>query len=401
MERELDLIVFGATGFTGKLVAEHIARSPERPRWAIAGRRRDALLALGLGVPVVVADALDPDAMRALARRTRVVCTTAGPYAAYGSALVAACAGEGTHYCDLTGEVAWMRRMIDAHHGEAQASGARIVHTCGYDSIPSDLGTWALQQEMIAATGGPASSVTGLFGESSGTISGGTMASGLDTAEAAGRDPAVRRLLADPYALDPVPGARRPPAPDRRTIGWDPRLGVFTAPFVMAGVNTRVVRRAHALAGLPWGEDFVYREAASLPGSARGLVAAVAMTGGLEAVAFAMKRPRLRAQLARLAPRPGEGPSAARRARGHWRARFLGERDGQRLVYVCGDDHGDPGYASTARMLGESALCLALDPLTSAAGVTTPSLAMGARLLARLRKVGLRFELERPPHRSR
>ena len=385
------MVVFGATGFTGRLVAAYLAAAKERPRWAIAGRSKAKLDALGLGVPVLVADALDPAAMAALAQRTKVICTTVGPYATYGSAVVAACAAHGTHYCDLTGEVPWMRRMIDAHDATAKASGARIVHTCGFDSIPSDLGTWALQQALIARTGRPASSVTALFGESSGTVSGGTVASGLGTAAEASADRSVRTLLANPYALDPDPAAPRPPAPDVAAIGWDARLKMFTVPFMMAGINTRVVRRSHALAGLPWGDDFVYREVMSTPGSARGLMMAAAVTGGLASLAFAMKRPRLRAALARRAPQPGDGPTLEQRTRGHWKARFVGEAGGQRVVYVAGDAHGDPGYASTAKMLGESALCLALDPLTTAAGVTTPSLAMGSHLLDRLRRAGLTF----------
>jgi short subunit dehydrogenase-like uncharacterized protein len=393
MSREFDLVVFGATGFTGKLVAEYIASSGERVSWAIAGRNQTKLEALGMNVPIIVADALDPAAMASVAQRTKVVCTTAGPFARYGSHLVAACAAAGTHYCDLTGEVQWMRRMIDAHHDRAKATGARIVHTCGFDSIPSDLGTWALQQEMIAAFGKPAPQVTALFGESSGGFSGGTVASAMETAAEASVDRAVRKVLGNPYALDPDPYADRPPAPDEASIGWDSRLKMFTLPFVMAQVNTRVVRRAHALAGLPWGPDFVYRELMSTPGSLRGLAMAVGIAGGLAGIAFAMKRPRLRKQLAKRAPKPGEGPSPQARAKGHWKVRLVGEVANQRIVYVAADDHGDPGYASTAKMLGESALCLARDPLTSPGGVQTPSVAMGKALLDRLRRTGLTFEV--------
>jgi short subunit dehydrogenase-like uncharacterized protein len=393
MPREFALVVFGATGFTGRLVSEYIARSGEAVTWAIAGRNRAKLEALGRGVPIIVADALDPAAMAAVAGRTKVVCTTAGPFAKYGSELVAACAKAGTHYCDLTGEVQWMRRMIDAHHVTATKTGARIVHTCGFDSIPSDLGTWALQQEMIHTFGTPATRVTALFGESSGGLSGGTIASALSTATEASEHREVRTLLANPYALDPDPLAERPPAPDEVSIGWDRRLKMFTIPFVMAQVNTRVVRRAHALAGQPWGKDFVYREVMSTPGSARGLAMAVGITGGLAGLVFAMKRPRLRAQLAKRAPKPGEGPSPEARAKGHWKVRLVGEAGPDRLIYVVADDHGDPGYASTAKMLGESALCLARDPLTSSGGVTTPSVAMGQALLDRLRRAGLTFDL--------
>ncbi len=393
MTRELDLVVFGATGFTGRLVAEYLARAGDRPRWAIAGRNREKLAALGFDVPILVADAHDPAALADIARRTKVVCTTVGPYAKYGSALVAACAEAGTHYCDLSGEPAWMRQMIDAHHERARTTGARIVHTCGYDSIPSDLGTWALQQEMIARFGGPAHKVTALFGESSGSLSGGTVASGIETARqgAASRD--VRKILANPYGLDPDPLAERPPSPDETGIGWEPHLKMFTLPFLMAQINTRVVRRSHALAGQPWGTDFVYREVMSTPGNARGLAMAATVFGGLGAIAFALKRPWLRDQLAKRAPQPGEGPSREQRERGHWKVRFLGERDNARLVYIAADPHGDPGYASTAKMLGECALSLALDPLTSEGGVLTPSVAMGQHLVDRLRRAGLTFSV--------
>ncbi len=391
MSREFDLVVFGATGFTGKLVADYIARATPQPRWAIAGRNKDKLEALGLRVPVLVADALDAKAIAAIAQRTKVICTTAGPYAKYGNEIVAACAEYGTHYCDLAGEVQWMRRMIDAHHERALASGARIVHTCGFDSIPSDLGTWALQQEMIKAYGRPASSVTALFGESSGAVSGGTVASGMQTAIEASADRSIRKILGNPYALDPDPYANRPSAPDESSIGWSAPLKMFTVPFLMAGINTRVVRRSHALAGFPWGEDFVYREVMSTPGSPRGLAMATAIAGGLAGIAFAMKRPRLRELLARRAPQPGDGPSAENRANGYWKTRFIGVAGNHQLAYIAGDTHGDPGYGSTAKMLGESALSLALDPLSAPGGVTTPSVAMGQFLLDRLRRAGLTF----------
>ena len=394
MTREFELIVFGATGFTGRLVADYIQRAAARAplRWAIAGRSRDKLEALGLGVPVVVADALDAAAIHALAERTGVLCTTAGPFARYGSELVAACAEAGTHYCDLTGEVAWMRRMIDLHHARATATGARIVHTCGFDSIPSDLGVWATQQAFIDRFGAPAHKITGLFGEQSGGVSGGTVASAFDTMREAGDDRAVRALLGNPYALDPDPTAARPPAPDDRAIGWEPHLKMFTAPFVMAQVNTRVVRRVHALAGAPWGAGFRYREVMSTPGNLRGAAIATGIAGGVAALSFAMATPALRDQLRKRAPKPGDGPSAEVRERGHWKLRLVAEgASGATLIYVVSDT-ADPGYGSTAKMLGESALCLARDPLRSPGGVQTPSVAMAQPLLDRLRRAGLVFE---------
>jgi short subunit dehydrogenase-like uncharacterized protein len=394
--RDFDLVIFGATGFTGRLVAEYVAKQPgpsgKKTRWAIAGRNKDKLEALALGVPILVGDAGDRAAMARIAAQTKVVCTTVGPYAKYGAEVVAACAEAGTHYCDLTGEVHFMRRSIDANQARAEATGARIVHTCGFDSIPSDLGTYLAQQEFIRRFGKPATLVTALFGESSGGISGGTVASAFNMADEGAHDRDLRRLLANPYALDPDPTRARAPSPDEKTIGWDANLKMFTLPFVMAQVNTRVVRRSHALAGFPWGPNFRYREVMSTPGSPKGLVMATGVFAGLAGLALALASPRLRGMLAKRAPQPGEGPSEEKRTHGHWKARIVAERDGQRLVYLAADSAGDPGYGSTAKMLGESALCLAHDTLTSAGGVTTPSIAMGDALAVRLRKAGLVFE---------
>lgn len=387
--REFDLVVFGATGFTGRLVAEYIA-SQKPKSWAIAGRNREKLEALGLGVPIVIVDAMHPGACADVACRTKVVCTTVGPYTRYGAALVAACAEAGTHYCDLTGEVNFMRATIDAHHERAKQTGAHIVHTCGFDSIPSDLGTWATQQEFKARFGRYADKVSAFFGETSGGMSGGTAASGFAIADAMS-DPAIRRIMRNPHALDPDPEGPHPEG-DTRLVGWDPTLKMFFVPFFMAATNAPVVRRGHALAGFPWGREFVYREVMSTPGNARGAIMAATITGGLAALAAAMKRPALRAQLQKRAPKPGEGPSQEKREKGHWKVRFVGEGGGDKLIYVVGDPHGDPGYQSTSKMLGESALCLAYDALTSPGGVQTPSVAMDGKLLERLRRAGLVFE---------
>jgi short subunit dehydrogenase-like uncharacterized protein len=388
-EREFDLVLFGATGFTGRLVGEYIAKQQPK-RWAIAGRNPQKLAELGFNVPFVIVDAMNPDDCAAVARRAKVVCTTVGPYTKYGSALVAACADAGTHYCDLTGEVHWMREMIDAHHDRAKQTGARIVHTCGFDSIPSDLGTWATQQEFIKRFGRPASKVTAFYGEQSGGLSGGTAASGFAIAEAM-NDPAVRRVLRNPHGLDPDPSTPHRKG-DTRVVGWDPFLKMFFVPFFMAATNGPVVRRGHALAGFPWGEDFEYREVMSTPGNPRGLAMAATITAGLAGLAAAMKRPRLRAMLQKRAPKPGEGPSQDKRERGYWKVRFVAEDGNDRLLYIVADPAGDPGYASTAKMLGESALCLAYDRLQSSGGCLTPSVAMDGLLLDRLRKAGLMFQ---------
>ena len=392
--KDFDLVLFGATGFTGRLVADYLATAPTREgrsiHWAIAGRNEQKLEAISQQldhVPILLADALDPASCRAIAERTRTVCTTVGPYGKYGSALVAACAEAGTHYCDLTGEVNWMREMIDAHHERATETGARIVHACGFDSIPSDLGTWATQQEHIRQHGHPARAITSVYGPVKGGMSGGTAASGFVLAEAMS-DPAVRRVLRNPYALDPDPEAQHPAQPDNKKPGWDARLRQFIVPFFMADTNSPVVRRGHALAGHPWGDDFQYREVMGTPGNARGFIMAATMTGGLLALSEAMKRPRVRQMLQKRAPQPGEGPDAATRAAGHWKITFVAD---DTPFYVVADPAGDPGYASTSKMLGESALCLTFDALTSKGGVLTPSTAMGEALVERLRRAGLTF----------
>ena len=397
--RAHDLVLFGATGYTGRLVAERIAHAGEPLTWALAGRDRVKLervraeLAAQVPecaeLPILVGDATDPKAMDAIAAATRVVCTTVGPYARYGSELVAACARAGTDYCDLTGEVPWIRAMIDAHHETARKTGARIVHCCGFDSIPSDLGVLLVQEEMKRRKGRPAEHVTAYFGEMKGTFSGGTFASLLGVSDAAASDPAVRRVLFNPYALDPDP-AHGGPDRDERGVGFDRGLRAFTAPFVMSAINSRVVRRSHALLGYPW-HGFAYREVMSFPASPRGLAMAAGWTAGLVGFMAATRIPPVRARLEKKLPAPGEGPTAEQRARGYFVVRVVGEANGDRLV-VKVSDRADPGYGSTSKMLAQAALCLAKDELPTGGGVLTPATAMGYRLIERLRDAGLTFE---------
>jgi len=401
--RRHDLILFGATGFTGRLVAEHLARHAAGTSlaWALAGRSaarlekvRAELTAIDAAcaeLPIVVVDAHDPATLAKVVAETRVVCTTVGPYAQHGAELVAACARAGTHYCDLTGEVPFIRASIDANHEEARRTGARIVHCCGFDSIPSDLGTLFLQDALIERVGAPAKAVTALFGESSGAFSGGTVASLLGVIDAAAKDRGVRRLLGDPHGLDPA-GGPRSAAKDARAPGWDKVLGKPTAPFVMAAINTRVVRRSHALLGYPWGDDFLYDERMSLPRSAAGVPAAIAITGAVVGFVAATQVPFLRAQLEKRLPQPGEGPSADARARGHYVVRLHGEAGGLRLIATM-SDQADPGYSGTAKLLGEAARCLAEDELQTEPGVTTPAAAMGRALIDRLIATGIRFDI--------
>lgn len=405
--RPLDLVLWGATGYTGRLVAQYLAGAPTARglRWAIAGRDRARLeevrAGLGAAAPeVLVGDATDAPGLDALVARTRVVATTVGPYARHGDALVAACVRQGTHACDLAGEPPWIRRTIDQHHEAARASGARIVHSCGFDSIPSDLGVFMLDEAM-RARGRQLASVATYFGETKGRFSGGTFASMLNGFEEMERDPALRRLLGDPYAF--VPGGTGPDQGDLGGVGYEPRIGRWTTPFVMAAINAPTVRRSNALLGWRYGRAFRYQERMSLFPGVKGLVGASLVTAGLGAFAGALQVRTLRALIAKRLPKPGEGPSAEERAAGYFVVRLVAEAGtagGEAPLRLHGrvEDRRDPGYGSTAVMFGESALCLAQDRLDGPGGVLTPASAMGAPLLARLRAAGMRWEVgEVPP----
>jgi short subunit dehydrogenase-like uncharacterized protein len=410
---EFDVIVWGATGFTGRLIAEYLAKTQDshRARWALAGRDlkkleevRSGLVSLAPScaeLPLLVADAKVPASLDALVTRTRVVCTTVGPYAKYGNELVAACARAGTDYCDLTGEVQWMRRMIDAHHEQARASGARLVHTCGFDSIPSDLGTLMMQEHMREKHGGHLGSVRLYMGPTRGGASGGTVASVMQAMEEVAVDRSVRRVLVNPHALDPDPRQPRNPAErDLATVRYSQELGQWTGPFVMASVNTRVVRRSHALLGYPWGRDFLYTEVASYGTGVKGLTRATSMTAGLGGFFVALQVKPLRKLLeSKVLPAPGQGPTVEERERGFFVAQLLGEGTSPRTgreVKLKGKvaAKGDPGYAATARMLSEAALSLAFDANPTQGGVLTPASCMGMRLVERLRKAGMTFEVQ-------
>lgn len=385
--REFDIIVYGASGFTGRLVAEYLAaRYAGKTKWAMAGRDlaklaavRDEIGAPG-DTPLVAADASAAGSLDAMAQRARVIITTVGPYQLYGSELVAACARAGTDYVDLCGEPAWMRTMIDAHDAQAKASGARIVFSCGFDSIPFDLGVLFLQDEASKRFGKPFARVKGRVRKMRGTFSGGTAASLKATLAAAGKDPNVLALLKDPFAL--TPGFSGPKQPSGMKPEYDEDFGVWMAPFVMAAINTRNVLRSNVLMGCAYGQDFVYDEMVMTgPGEkgeqiARGMAAAGSGMDGKDA------------------PKPGEGPSREERENGFYDVVFLGvDADGRKLLASVKGDR-DPGYGSTSKMITESALAL-LDDATTAGGVWTPGAALGARLIARLQaNAGLTFAIE-------
>ena len=403
--REFDVIVLGATGFTGTLVAEYLCERygvGDSLRWAAAGRNEQKLGALreSLGpratsLPLIVADTLDAGSMREVAERTRVVLTTVGPYARYGSEVVAACAASGTHYCDLAGEVQWIRRMIDAHDDSARRSGARIVHCCGFDSIPMDIGAWFLQKEASDRFGAYCDSIVLLVKAMKGGASGGTMASMMNLMREARADREVARVLARPYSLNPRGEQRGPDQGDQRGIRFDTDARSWTAPFIMASVNTRVVRRSHALLGYPWGTGFRYHEAVRTGRGLGGWFRSATITAGLAGLVGLASFGWSRNLLERFVlPKPGTGPDATARENGFFNLEQAGKlADGRHIrSRITGDR--DPGYGSTSKMLAESAVCLALDDLDSAGGVLTPASAMASALIARLQaNAGLSFEI--------
>jgi short subunit dehydrogenase-like uncharacterized protein len=400
--RQHDVVVYGATSFVGQILCRYLVRrhgTDGELRWAIAGRSASKLdevaASTGADVPRIVADASDRAALDELAASTKVVASTVGPYALYGSELVAAVVGAGGDYCDLTGEVQWMRRMIDAHQARAEETGARIVHTCGFDSIPSDLGTWFLQQRAIEEFGAPCVEVRMSVKGARGGVSGGTAASGMQMFEEMAADPELRKLVGDPYVLAPVDLRQGPKQPGLGRPTRDDRFESWVAPFVMAPTNSAVVLRTHALLGQPWGREFTYGETMMTGDGLVGGVAAWGMTAGLAAFTGAASFGPTRKLLGKVIPKPGSGPSEAKQQAGWFDLRFVGRTaDGREIrTKVTGD--ADPGYGSTAKMLGESAVAfLDLDPRTVGGGFWTPASAFGDALIERLEAhAGVRFDV--------
>ncbi len=406
--RTYDVVLWGATGFTGRLVAEYLAEHygvGKSVRWAIAGRSRDklsqvreALVAIdpaARDLPLLVGDGRDRASLDPIVRSTRVVATTVGPYATYGHELAASCAENGTDSCDLTGEPQFVLATIQRHHKRARETGARIVHCCGFDSIPSDLGVLLVQNEMKARHGTRCRQVKYFLSKMKGGFSGGTAASALNVAEEMAKDPSVRRAIGNPYALDPDRTERGPDGGDQLGVRWDEDIRKWTGPFLMAAINTRIVRRSNALLGYPWGADFRYGEAQAFGRGARGLLGASMMSaafGGFFALAaFGPTR----ALLAKAVPAPGEGPSKAERDAGSFVIKLVGLPDASsapKLIATVGGT-SDPGYGETAKMLTESAVCLAKDDVDVPGGVLTPASSMGTKLIERLRKAGMTFDV--------
>lgn len=401
--KEFDVIVYGATGFTGRLVAEHLHNTyggDGAVRWAMAGRNQTKLGAVrdeigALSSALIEADSADAASLDALAARGRVIISTVGPYQLYGEPLIAACAKAGTDYVDLCGEPAWMAQMIERYEAQAKASGARIVFSCGFDSIPFDLGVLYLQQHARERFGAPRARVRGRVRGMKGTFSGGTLASLLATLQAGQRDPSVAKTMRNPYALvaDPPPTRQ----PKGESVFYEDDIASWVTPFVMAAINTKNVHRSNALMDNAYGREFTYGEMQMTGDGERGKKRARgARTQGamlMGALAFAPTRALLK-QFA--LPKPGQGPSKHARETGSYDILFIGENAEGDVVKASVQGDMDPGYGSTSKMISEAALCLNDTPReTTPGGVWTPASAMGAPLIERLQaKAGLTFAIE-------
>jgi short subunit dehydrogenase-like uncharacterized protein len=390
---KFDIVVYGATGFTGQLVAEYLAaryKGDGNLKWAMAGRSKDKLAtvrdAIGApaDTPLIVADASDPASLKAMVAQAKSVISTVGPYQLYGSDLLAACVSSGTDYFDLCGEPLWMRQMIEAHEATAKSTGARIVFSCGYDSVPFELGVFYAQEEAKKLFGAPANRVKGRVRTMKGTLSGGTAASMKATFVATARDLSLVALLRNPFAL--TPGFEGPKQPPGNKPLFDQELDSWTAPFVMATINTRNVHRSNVLMGFPYGKDFVYDEMMLTGPGEKGEETARRVTAAINAEKMGPSS----------GPKPGEGPSKEERESGHYDLLFVAfAPDGRQARAVVKGDR-DPGYGSTSKMISECAICLLRDTPEVPAGIWTPGAAMGHRLIKRLvDNAGLTFEVEK------
>ena len=401
-DKTFDIIVYGATSFVGQIMTRYMQAqfADGSIRWAIAGRSKSKLEALsrdaGLtGIEMLVADAGDEAALKAMCARAKVIVSTVGPYALYGDTLVKVCAETGTHYCDLTGEPQWIRRMQDRHADAARQSGAWIVHCCGFDSIPSDLGVHYLQQQAAKRFGQTCNRINMRVVKIKGGASGGTIASMINMVKEASGDAELREQLKDPYSICP-PGhgftARQPDV----QMAYDEEYGSWIAPFIMAAINARVVHRSNALSHNSYGDGFLYEEAMVSGEGASGKRAARAISWGMTGAMIGLALPPTRWLLENhVLPKPGEGPSEKQQREGEYDLVFLGKTPkGDKIrCRVTGDR--DPGYGSTAKMLAQAAACLAKDlPDTTPGGFWTPASLMGDKLIARLEAhAGLSFEL--------
>tara|TARA_Y200000002_G_scaffold383296_1_gene405017 strand:- start:16765 stop:17973 length:1209 start_codon:yes stop_codon:yes gene_type:complete len=395
--KELDLIIWGATGFTGQLVSEYINKkySNTALKWGIAGRNKEKVLVIAdrLNITkdrIFIADCNDIESLIKLTSKTKVICTTVGPYAKLGTNLIEACIKTNTNYCDITGETQWIRKMINKYHLKAKKNKIKIINSCGFDSIPSDMGVFYSQKKVFEKTGKYASKVNMRVAGAKGGISGGTYNSLSNVLEEARVDKEVRKTLTNPYGLNPIDKQNGPDKADLQSVIFDKVSNSWIAPFVMAGINTKIVRRSHALIDFKYGSDFSYDEATL---SGKGVLGQVKGYLSLIPIFLATRKKGsfIKNIVDYFLPKSGEGPSEKTRISGYYNLRFyLTQQNKIYLSKVIGDM--DPGYGSTSKMLAESAVCLALDKTPETYGILTPSVALGEPLLKRLQEnAGLTF----------
>ncbi len=398
MSKEFDIIIWGATGFTGRLVAEYIFKnySSEKLNWAIAGRDKKKLINVrdkiaDENIPIIIADSFDEMSLTKMTQKTKVICSTVGPYSKYGSLLVKSCIKTNTHYCDLAGEAQWIRKIVDTYHQEAKNKKIRIVNSCGFDSIPSDIGVYFIYKNLPDVNI-KLDKISMRVSGFKGSLSGGTYASMNNIITEASKDRLIGKILTNPYGLNPEGQRSGPDKRDLNKVKYDEDSKSWIAPFMMAGINTKIVRRSNALSNYSYGKNFTYDESIMTGDGFRGRIKAIISV--LPLIFLSAKPGSLLKRIFNFfTPKPGQGPNENERENGYYSMRFyIRYNDKSRaLVRVTGDR--DPGYGSTSKMLAESAICLSKDSLKDTYGVITPSIAMGDQILDRLQaKAGLTFK---------
>ena len=399
--KQFDIIIWGATSFTGKLVVEYLFEkfASTKIKWAIAGRNKEKLENIrskvaDKNIPIFIADSFDEKSLSVIVKKSKVICSTVGPYSLYGSLLVELCVKHRTNYCDITGEAQWIRKIIDKFHEDAKKKKIKIVNSCGFDSIPSDMGVYFIQNQIKKAYKSYAKSIKMRVAGIRGGISGGTYGSMNNLLKEAYADKSVFKVLNNPYGLNPNDKMEGLDKKDLRKIIFDNESNSWIYPFIMAGINTKIVRRSNALSNFQYGKEFTYEEATIAGKGISGFWKAVLALFPLAMIGI-NPNSFLKKIVNSFMPKPGEGPGIEKRKNGFYNLRFYITIDKKKKAFakVIGDS--DPGYGSTSKMLAESALSLAFDNLPGNYGVITPSFAMGDKLLNRLKEnAGLSFEFK-------
>ena len=407
-DKKYNVIIHGASSFTGQIILEYFLENypPNgRLKWAISGRNYDKLdtslkkiignKSLDKKIPIIIADSKDRASLDELTMSTDVILSTVGPYAKYGSELVSACAKNGTDYCDLAGESQWIQKMINKNQQIAEQTGARIIHACGFDSIPFDIGVFALQKHAIEKLGAPLKKITTLVRAMRGGASGGTIASILNIIDETKNNRDMAKSVSDPYALNPPDKKTGPDKRDEKTYKYHSQLKTWVAPFIMAGINTRIVRRSNALLEYMYGDNFSYTEFTDCGKNIKGRLKAILITTSLGLFfLFSTFSTTKKYIVQRFLPKPGEGPDKKQRINGFFKLKVYGEAQSSGLLSMTITGNQDPGYGSTSKMISEAALCLALDEIDTKGGVWTPASALGEKLLKRLEEnAGLHFNI--------